>query len=89
MRDWVHSIVVAKEVFAEIRIMPGLIGLVKNSAELDEIYDNLVKLRHRMATELGYKNFVQLGYMRMGRSDYGPEDVAKSENKLLKTLFQS
>ena len=58
----------------------------KNSAELDEIYDNLVKLRHRMATELGYKNFVQLGYMRMGRSDYGPEDVAKFRKQIVKNV---
>tara|TARA_A100001035_G_scaffold279785_1_gene282280 strand:- start:8 stop:1699 length:1692 start_codon:yes stop_codon:yes gene_type:complete len=58
----------------------------KNSAELDEIYDNLVKLRHRMATELGYKNFVQLGYMRMGRSDYGPEDVVKFRKQIVKNV---
>lgn len=58
----------------------------KNSAELDEIYDNLVKLRHRMATELGYKNFVHLGYMRMGRSDYGPEDVAKFRKQIVKNV---
>jgi M3 family oligoendopeptidase len=41
-----------------------------NSAKFDEIYDELVKLRHEIATTLGYKNFVELGYVRMNRIDY-------------------
>ncbi len=41
-----------------------------NSSELDELYDGLVKLRNDMAIKMGYKNFVELGYARMGRSDY-------------------
>ncbi|MCU4158671.1 M3 family oligoendopeptidase [Acidiphilium sp. AL] len=48
-----------------------------NGAELDRIYDDLVKLRHGMARKLGYRNFVELGYRRMRRLDYGPEDVAR------------
>lgn len=46
-----------------------------NEEKLDEIYDKLVKIRHQMALELGYENFVQLGHDRMGRTDYTPEDV--------------
>ena len=41
-----------------------------NSSKFDEIYDELVKLRHEIATTLGYKNFVELGYIRMNRIDY-------------------
>lgn len=41
----------------------------------DELYDKLVKLRHRIAKELGFENFIELAYLRMGRSDYGPQDV--------------
>ncbi len=48
----------------------------KNSDELDQLYDKLVSIRHRIAQNLGYDNFVQLGYDRMKRTDYGPEDVA-------------
>ncbi len=42
----------------------------------EKCYDDLVKTRHQMAKELGYDNFVQLGYARMLRSDYTPEMVA-------------
>lgn len=36
----------------------------------DRIYDDLVNIRHEIATTLGYKNFVQVGYLRMMRVDY-------------------
>jgi len=42
----------------------------ENGLQFDEIYDELVKLRHEIATTLGYKNFVELGYIRMNRIDY-------------------
>ncbi|HPJ87815.1 MAG TPA: M3 family oligoendopeptidase [Thermotogota bacterium] len=43
--------------------------------ELDELYDNLVKVRTRMARKLGYETFTELGYIRLGRSDYNAEMV--------------
>jgi len=43
--------------------------------EFDGIYDSLVKVRDRMAKKLGYKNFVQLGYDKLGRTDYNSEMV--------------
>ncbi|MGH2575845.1 MAG: M3 family oligoendopeptidase, partial [Ignavibacteria bacterium] len=42
----------------------------ENAAEFDRIFDELVKVRHRMAKKLGYENFVEMGYARMGRTDY-------------------
>jgi M3 family oligoendopeptidase len=42
----------------------------ENEEEIGEIYDQLVKVRDRMAKKLGYDNFVQMGYDRMSRSDY-------------------
>jgi len=47
-----------------------------NSEELDRLYDELVKLRNDMAKKLGYKNFIELGYARMCRSDYDHNMVA-------------
>ncbi|TDK65025.1 M3 family oligoendopeptidase [Bacillus salipaludis] len=49
----------------------------ENEAELDRIYDDLVKVRTEIAQKLGYKNFVELGYYRMMRTDYNAEMVAK------------
>ena len=38
--------------------------------EIDEIYDELVKKRHKMAVALGYNNYTELGYIHMDRIDY-------------------
>jgi M3 family oligoendopeptidase len=46
------------------------------SATVENIFDQMVKTRHKMARELGYKNFVEVGYARMRRSDYNPAMVA-------------
>lgn len=50
--------------------------LEEHEAELDRIYDDLVKIRTEIAKTLGYKNFVELGYYRMMRTDYNSEMVA-------------
>lgn len=44
-------------------------------AELDDIYDNLVRVRDEAAKTLGYANFIELGYKRLGRTDYGSTEV--------------
>jgi M3 family oligoendopeptidase len=48
-----------------------------NAAALDDLYDQLVKLRHGMARDLGYATFTPLGYRRLRRVDYGPDEVAR------------
>ncbi len=45
-------------------------GLGLHADKLDEIYDRLVHIRDGMAKKMGYENFVELGYYRMGRLDY-------------------
>ena len=55
----------------------------ENADSLDQIYDKLVKLRHKIAVTLGYENFIELGYMRMGRSDYGPNEVANFRKQIV------
>lgn len=49
----------------------------ENGAQLDRIYDDLVKLRHQIAVSLGYENFVKLGYDRMVRNCYDAADVSR------------
>jgi len=55
----------------------------KNSDQLDQLYDKLVKIRHKIAISLGYENFIELGYYRMGRTDYGPKDVSNFRKKIV------
>ena len=52
--------------------------------EFDDLFDKLVKIRTKIAHELGYKNFIQLGYDRLGRNCYGPEQVAKFREAIAK-----
>ncbi len=43
--------------------------------ELDDLYGKLVRCRNAQGRKLGHKNYIQLGYDRLGRNCYGPEDV--------------
>lgn len=56
---------------------------VENEKGFDEIYDKLVKVRDRIAKKLGYNNYVELGYIRMMRSDYDSTMVANYRNQVL------
>ena len=53
---------------------------------LDGIYDELVKLRHGMARKLGYETYTPLGYRRMRRVDYGPDEVARYRDQVVETV---
>lgn len=54
----------------------------ENEEKFDELFDKLVKVRHKMAKKLGFENFVELGYIRMLRTDYNAEMVAKFRNQV-------
>ena len=45
--------------------------------ELDQIYDELVALRHGMGRKLGHSGYTQLGYDRMQRNCYTEADVER------------
>ena len=49
--------------------------LGEHEKEIGDIYDKLVHLRDTIAKKLGFKNFVELGYIRMGRTDYNAKMV--------------
>ena len=55
----------------------------EHGEELDQIYDELVRLRHGMAVKLGYGSYTPLGYRRMRRVDYGPAEVAQYRDEVL------
>ena len=58
----------------------------KHEEEFDEIYDNLVKVRHDIAKKLGFSNFTELGYIRMHRTDYNPEMVVNLRRQILEYI---
>lgn len=57
-----------------------------NEEEFDRLYDELVKVRAKMAKKLGYKNFVQMGYDRMGRTDYNADMVKVFRDQVRDTI---
>ena len=57
-----------------------------NDVKLGQIYDSLVKVRTRIAKKLGYENFVQLGYDRMGRLDWNSKDASSYREKIYKYI---
>ena len=58
----------------------------ENARKLDEIYDKLVKNRTKQAKEMGYENYLELGYYRMNRNCYGKEEV-EAFRKQIKEVF--
>lgn len=57
-----------------------------NEEELEQIFDELVKIRNEMGRALGFENFIPLGYMQQGRSDYGQEEVAAFREQVRKEI---
>jgi len=58
----------------------------EHEKEFADIYDQLVHLRDGMAKKLGYTNYVELGYARMGRTDYDADMVAFYREQIRKEV---
>ena len=58
----------------------------ENRKRLDEIYDELIRNRTEQAKRLGYENYLQLGYNRLGRNCYGPDEVKKYREQIVRDL---
>ena len=58
----------------------------EHESEFDRIYDELVKVRHKMAKKLGYDNYVQMSYDGLLRTEYGPEEVRTYREAILKHI---
>ena len=57
-----------------------------HQAELDALYDKLVKNRTAQARNMGYDNYLQLGYDRLGRNCYGPAQVAAFRGQIAQDM---
>ena len=54
--------------------------------QLDELYDKLVKNRDAQGKAMGYENFIPLGYDRLGRNCWGPEECAAFRDQIARDL---
>lgn len=61
----------------------------EHDEELGDIYSKLVNLRNEMAKKLGFKNYIELGYYRMGRTDYTAKEVKKYRDQIYASVVPS
>ena len=54
--------------------------------EIDDIYDKMVANRTKQAREMGYEDYIDLGYMRMNRNSSGRKEV-ENFRKQVKEAF--
>ena len=54
----------------------------QNQEQLDDLYDRLVKNRTRQGEQLGYENYLPLGYARMQRNCYDRDDIARFRKQI-------
>ena len=65
------------------RAMEAKYGFFEDNADtLDSIFSDLIKVRTATAKKLGYENFIQLAYDRLGRTDYDAKMVAAYREKI-------
>ena len=57
-----------------------------NETRLEEIWDELITIRNEMGRNLGFENFIPVGYMQQGRTDHGMEEVASFREQVRKEL---
>lgn len=57
-------------------------ALEEKKDAIEDIYDQMVKLRDKMAKKLGYKSYTELAYINMSRFDYTPEMVASYREQI-------
>lgn len=62
-------------------------GFMNDHVEIfDRIFDDLVKVRTKIAKGLGFNNFIELGYLRMERLDYNEDMVRAYREQVIKHI---
>ncbi len=54
--------------------------------QLDELFDKLVKCRTAQGRALGHDSYIPLGYDRLGRNCYGPEQVSQFREQIARDM---
>ena len=59
-----------------------------NEPRLEQIWDELIRIRNQMGKNLGYENYIPVGYLEQGRTDYGEQEVASFREQVRTFLFR-
>ena len=57
-----------------------------HNQQLDELFDKLVKCRTAQGRALGHDSYIPLGYDRLGRNCYGPEQVSQFREQIARDM---
>ncbi len=57
-----------------------------NEERFEQIWAELIDVRNEMGRNLGFENFIPLGYMLQGRTDYNADDVASFREQVKEDL---
>ena len=57
--------------------------LSENEEKLEQVWDELIKVRNEIASCLGYDSYVPVGYLERERLDYGREEIAKFRQQVV------
>jgi oligoendopeptidase F len=60
---------------------------LKHSDDLDKLFDELIALRHQVATNAGFANFRDYMFAAMGRFDYTPQDCLNFHEAIQKEVL--
>jgi oligoendopeptidase F len=59
---------------------------LQDRAKLDELFNELLDLRHRIALNAGFKNYRDYKFVDLDRFDYTPDDCAQFHESVKKTV---
>lgn len=57
-----------------------------NLEQFDNLFDQMIKVRNRIAKKLGFDSFTEVAYLRLRRTDYTSKDVANYRKQVLETI---
>jgi oligoendopeptidase F len=61
----------------------GMAGMLGLRAQLDDLFDELLGLRMRIARNAGYDNYLHYRWQQLGRFDYEPADAVRLQEAIM------
>lgn len=58
----------------------------ENEEKLEKIWEGLIQVRNEMGRNLGHENYLPVAYLKRGRIDYGPDEVANFRKQVVEEI---
>lgn len=60
---------------------------LQDAEKLDELLSELIQLRHQIAVNSGFKNYIEFRFMELGRFDYTPDDCLQFHQSVKEVIM--